>query len=114
MSDYKPQEKLWKFWYSKTQKKAAERRFGFDICFGRPATPIEIYAVIDGRLVEYTECCSQPESDYTPNVDDAVFLGLGKYACDNTNLQTYLRKHPEVQLGPELEWPDLLLEVWEQ
>lgn len=97
-----------RFWYS------ARQREWLDYCdshpiLGTPRPKYRNYALIDNRLVEYTEMCSAEHEDYDgPNFDDAVFLGHGQYACGDHNIQRYLKQHPEVRFGSVEEWPDVV------
>lgn len=99
-----------KFWYSAHQRELSEYVDKDPIL--RPVLPSQgkHYAVIDGCLLEFTESHvpDSEQDDYAPNYDDAVFLGFGEYACTDWNIQTYLKRHPEVSLGRKEEWPEVI------
>lgn len=95
-----------RFWYSARQREWVDYCNGNPI-FGSRRPKRRMFALIDGRLLEYTEMSSSPDYD-GPDFDDAVFLGYGEYACGDHNLQTYLRRHPEIQFGSKEEWPDII------
>lgn len=97
-----------KFWYSENQRKWLDY-IDANPLFGVSRPPHgRSYAVIDGCLLEYTECYSGNDPDYTPNYDDVQFLGRGEYACNDLNIQTYIRKHPELHIGKREEWPEFV------
>ena len=94
-----------KFWYSANQRKWFD--YVDNILSDRPPQG-RSYAVIDGVLTEYTECYGGDDDAYAPNYDDVVFLGTGEYACNDWNIQTYMRTHPEVRFKED-EWPDVII-----
>lgn len=96
-----------KFWYSKTQRQHGDY-VDQNPAFGAPRPIKHNYALIDGQLREYTECYGGGDESYEPNFDDAIFLGVGQYACSDWNIRKYLKQHPEVRVGQDEEWPDVV------
>lgn len=98
-----------KFWHSENQRKWHDYVDENPLFGPRRPSQGRMYAVIDGVLTEYTECHAPTaeSDDYSPDYDDTVFLGYGEYACSDLNIQTYMRKHPEVRTRDE-EWPEVI------
>lgn len=97
-----------RFWYSANQRKWFDYVDANPILRPKPPAKGANYALINGRLLEYTECYGGNDPNYSPAYDDVEFLGYGEYACNDWNIKTYLKKHPEVRLGKAEEWPEVI------
>lgn len=96
-----------RFWYSENHRKWLDYVDANPLFGSKRPSHGNSYALIDGQLVAYTEMSTNPDYE-GPNFDDAVFLGYGEYACNDWNLQTWLRRHPGIALKGE-EWPDIVI-----